>query len=357
MIHRSLHCFCLFRGQLDSLVPFPFPDDFLVIHLPQGIHIIPEGQQPIGHPFFRPVEIFWIYAHMVPHIFCPEHIVLQELLEHLLHFQGIYLKDFSCHIHQPSVRHTRMALVGSLEQRIVDPRPDPVLGMFVHTQVPGQGVCRPEADAIHIFRQAVGIVADPGHRCISVQCLDPGRKAAADSMAFQEKHQFPVFSEFPIGGDDGFGLLFPDPADFPQPFRGFFQDFQGFFPELVHDPLGHGRPHPFQDSAAQHLHQTFRSLGLDSFPAPSLELTAEPGMVPPASGKTHLFSGKRSLSLVDHRNRPHFRIFSPEYTERPFRSLENDIFDGKFNRYWSGHAPLLLLNICFTYYSTVFRFF
>ena len=357
VIHGSFHSFCLFWRQMDPFVLFPFLDDLLVIHLPQGIHIIPESQQPMGNPLFCPVQVFRVHAHMVSPVFRPEKIVLQDLLEHLFYFQGIHLEDFGCHTHQPPVRHTGMALAGSLEQGIVDPCPDPVFIMLIHPQIPGQGICGTETDAVHFFCQAIGVVADPGHRRIAVKGLDPGGIIPADAVALQEKDQFPIVFQLSIRSHDGFCLFLPDAVDFPQPFRRLLQDLQGLFPELVHDPLGHGRTHALQDAAAQHLHQAFCALRLDSFPALGLELPPKPGMVPPLSHKAHLFSGKRSPPLIDNGNRPHFRIFSPEHTEGPFCSLKYDILYGEFNRYWSGHAPWFLLNICFTYYSTVFRFF
>ena len=176
-------------------------------------------------------------------------------------------------------------------------------------------------------------------------------------MAFQEKHQFPVFPEFSIGSHNGLRLLFADAADLPEPFREFFQDLQGILPELVHDPLGHGRAHSLQHPAAQHLHQAFRPLGLDGFPALGLELTPEPGMFPPGARKPHLFSGIRGLSLVNNGNGPHFRIFSPEDTEGACSCLEDDIFNGDFDGNGFGHTLLLLLNVCSYHYSIVFRFF
>ena len=357
MIHGSLHRFRLFRCQSDPFIPFPFPDDLLVIHLPQGVHIVPEGQQPVGHPLFRPVQVFRVHAHMVPPVLHPEQVVPEQLVEHLAHFQRVHLEHPGRIAHQPGIRHAGMPLAGPLEQGIVDPRPDPFVPVLIHPQVPGQGVRRPEPDAFHIFRQAVGIVADPGHRRAAVEGLDPGGKIPADPVAFQEKHQLPVFPEFSVGGDDGFRLFLADAADLPEPFREFFQYLQGVLPELVHDPLGHGRAHSLEHSAAQHPHQAFRPPGLDGFPALGLELPAEPGMVPPDPGQPDLLSRIRRLPPVDDGNGPHFRVLAPKDTEGACVCLEDDVFDSDFDGNGFGHTPSAPSERMFPSLYHSFRFF
>ena len=264
---------------------------------------------------------------MVPGVLRPQQPLLQQLVKHLLHFQRRHLQHLAGHLHQPLVRHTGMPLVGPLEQRIVQPRLQPLLAELIKAHVLGQPVRRPKPDAFRIFRQTVRIVADPGNGRIAVQRLDFSRKIGTDSVTFQEKYQLPAVPQLPVGRHNPFRLLLADARHFPQPLRFLVQHLHGLVPKVLHNPLGHHRPHTRENPAAQHLDHGLGPRRRQRLPAGRLELPAKPRMLRPLSRQLHLLTCKRRLPLVHNGNGPHFPVFTPKNSKAAVSRLEHNILD------------------------------
>ena len=187
------------------------------------------------------------------------------------------------HVDQLGVGSEDMALVGLLQQQVLQGRLGPVGRVLVYPHLPGDPVGGDETDPPHVLGQPVGVLLNDFHRILAVGLVDAGGVGGADPVALQKQHHAPYLLLFLPSPPDALHPAGPDPRRLGQSLRLLIDHPQCLVAEAVHQPSGKHRADALDQAGGQVTAHGIGAGGQLGAVAVSPELVAVDGMIyPPA---------------------------------------------------------------------------
>ena len=187
------------------------------------------------------------------------------------------------HLDQLGIGGEDVALVGPLQQQVLQGGLGPVGRVLVYPHLPGDPVGGDETDPPHVLGQPVGVFLDHLHRILAVGSVDAGGVGGADPVALQEQHHAPYVLLLHPGPFDALHPAGPDPRRLGQSFRLLVDHSQGLVAESVHQPSGKHRADALDQARGQVAAHGIGAGGQLGAVAVSPELIAVDGMVYPSA--------------------------------------------------------------------------
>ena len=264
-------------------------------------------------------------------------LFLAQGLDALGHQGGGDVEQLGAGLGQLGLRHIDVPFVGLLAKRVGHARSHPLRRVGRNAHVARDPVGGDKADSVDIARQAVRIGLDDCGRAVAVLFVDAHSQRRADAVALQEDHHLANLALLLPGRLDHQHPFGADPFDVVEALRLVFDDIEGLRAERKHDALGHFRPDPLDQPAAEVLLDAGGCGREDGGVALDLELPAILAVYGPLPLQSHV------LARADAQHVSHYGYFKVGIVSRQLgdrvaglfvvkRDALDDAFEGGHGR-------------------------
>ena len=222
-----------------------------------------------------------------------------------------------------------MPLTAGFLQHVAHAGLDAHVGFLADAERHRQPVGGQKADAPHIERQSVRILAHAFDSLGAVALVDPDRERGRDAVALQKHHHLTLAALFRPGLLDGERARAADARNLADAVGARVEDLQGLFAKPFHDAIGElgadALDKPSAQVAPDAIHGTWRELGVRN----NAKLPAEAWVLFIVPGRAQMRASRQPEQVPHHGDRIGlFPDLEARHREFAAAAREHDPFDG-----------------------------